>query len=236
METPDNLKHLLEPLAITAPTATDQVFHALQQAILSMQLPPGARISEAEIARQMGVSRQPVRDAFFRLSSLGFLIVRPQRATLVAPISRKAVENAVFTRTALEVECLRAAAARLDDRGRAALRANLDAQRDAHDNGDRARFHALDEAFHELLCKLSGQAHVWPMIQGQKGHMDRVRYLTLSDDRRPAVLAEHGAIVSALLGGDADRAEGVLRDHIGTIHARLAEAYQQYPTLFGDVT
>ena len=53
-------------------TATDQVYEALYDRVVNLTLPPGSRLSEAEVASQMGVSRQPVRDAFYRLSRLGF--------------------------------------------------------------------------------------------------------------------------------------------------------------------
>ncbi|CAN0581890.1 unnamed protein product, partial [Ectocarpus sp. 12 AP-2014] len=54
-------------------SATDQVFDTIYRAIVSLDLPPGAKISEVDIAGRFAVSRQPVRDAFFRLSKLGFL-------------------------------------------------------------------------------------------------------------------------------------------------------------------
>ena len=66
---------------VRAPSVADQIFATLYHRVITLELPPGARLSEAEVARQMGVSRQPVRDAFWRLSQLGFLTIRPQRAT-----------------------------------------------------------------------------------------------------------------------------------------------------------
>ena len=69
----------VEPIARTS--VTDQVFEALYRKVLLVELPPGTKLSELDVARQLGVSRQPVRDAFFRLSKLGFLQIQPQRAT-----------------------------------------------------------------------------------------------------------------------------------------------------------
>ena len=74
-------------LGLRQPTTTDRIFDELYQRIITLDLPPGARMSEAEVSRALGVSRQPVRDAFWRLSKLGFLTVRPQRATTVSPSS-----------------------------------------------------------------------------------------------------------------------------------------------------
>ncbi len=93
-----------------APSVTEQVFEELYQRVISLELPPGAKLSEVEVARHMGVSRQPVRDAFYRLSRLGLLTIRPQRATIVAPISERDVLQARFIRTAIEQETVQVAA------------------------------------------------------------------------------------------------------------------------------
>ena len=108
---------------VRAPSAADQIFAALYRQVVTLELPPGSRLSEAEVARRMGVSRQPVRDAFWRLSQLGFLTIRPQRATTVSPISERSVEQARFIRTALEVETVRLAVERRDEAALAALAA-----------------------------------------------------------------------------------------------------------------
>ena len=69
-----------------------------------MQLEPGAKISEAEIAAQFGISRQPVRDAFRRLENRRLLLIRPQRATEVRRFSMRQIEKARFIRSAIEKE------------------------------------------------------------------------------------------------------------------------------------
>ena len=86
------------------PTVADQVFDTLQQRILTLELPPHTKISEAEVSKLMNVSRQPVREAFKRLAKLGFLNIRPQSSTTVSLISEEAVLRAHFIRTALEVK------------------------------------------------------------------------------------------------------------------------------------
>jgi len=62
-------------------TAADGVFESLRNDIISLRLEPGTKLSEVEIAKQNDVSRQPVREAFIRLSNMNLLLVRPQRAT-----------------------------------------------------------------------------------------------------------------------------------------------------------
>lgn len=213
-------------------SATEQVFDALYEAVISLQLTPGTKVSEIEVAKQLGVSRQPVRDAFFRLSNLGFLAIRPQRATLITRISEKAVLDAMFVRTALELECLRAASVRLTPEYSARLHANLDKQTAELDGPDHAEFHALDDAFHALLCEIAGQPQVWRLIQEQKAHMDRVRYLTLSHMRKAEVLADHIAIVDALEAGDSAMVDARLRMHLGDIRTALVGIRKDNPDYF----
>lgn len=220
----------------TQPTvsATEQVFEALYGAIVTLRLRPGTKLSEAEIARQLAVSRQPVRDAFFRLSKLGFLQIRPQRGTLVTKIQPAAVLDAAFVRTALEVECCKLAAGRINSSEIRALREFLAAQETAVGESDPDRFHALDEAFHRALCRIGGHAHAWDLILEQKAHMDRVRYLTLSRDRQHEVIAEHARLVDAIAAGDPLAAEDRIRSHLGAIRSDLPRVAASHPEFFDE--
>lgn len=203
--------------AAPAPSATDQVFDALYSAVVTLKLPPGTKVSEVDVAHQLNVSRQPVRDAFFRLSKLGFIVIRPQRATLISKISETAIRRAVFVRTALEVECLRQIIAGDAAQSARKLQSNLADAAEALNDPEPGRFYALDEEFHRLLCNMAQQGHVWDLIREQKAHMDRLRFLTLSGERRKRVIAEHSALVEAITQADAVRSEQLLRDHLGDI-------------------
>ena len=92
-------------------TGSDLVFDQLFEQITKLELLPGTKISEAEIALSFGYSRQPVREACTRLAGLNLLLVRPQRATVVRPFSRELIANARFVRAAIELEVVRAASA-----------------------------------------------------------------------------------------------------------------------------
>lgn len=233
MTTEDIPIAVLDITPIDAPqaSATDQVFDTLYNAVVSVALPPGTKVSESEIAKQLGVSRQPVRDAFFRLSNLGFLSIKPQRATLITHISLVAVDDAVFTRTALEVECLRAALMRPNNALLTALQEQLERQHQAT-AATAAAFHKLDESFHETICNIAGRAHVWTLIKQQKAHLDRIRYLTLSPERRSVVIAEHALLVSAVETGDLATADAALRTHIEGVKAVAQKTKDQHPDYF----
>ncbi|MCB1389110.1 MAG: GntR family transcriptional regulator [Rhodobacteraceae bacterium] len=220
-------------LQAPAPSATDLVFDTLYKAVVHLELPPGSRLSEAEVAERLQVSRQPVRDAFFRLANRGFLSIRPQRATLITKISSDEVLKAAFIRLALETACIKECVHRITADDIATLRLHLARQAEIVAAQDSRAFHDADEAFHALLCEIAGQAGVWRLIQEQKGHMDRARFLSLSFNQA-AALAEHVALVNALETLDEALTLARLESHLTKIRAHLPKIRQAHPQYFED--
>ena len=141
-------------------TIGHRVFRAIKHAIVRGQLVPGHPVSEAELARQLGVSRQPVREAFIKLSEMGLVEIRPQRGTFVQLISRREVENARFIREAIEVAVVRRAAEVATAETAAPLFSLVEEQVTHGDHPDQSRFLQLDDALHQQdseLCVRMGQ-------------------------------------------------------------------------------
>src|SRR5690606_2025042 len=88
-------------------TIAMRVVGTLRDEIVTLVLKPGDAISESDIATKYGVSRQPVREAFIRLSQQGLLLIRPKRATVVKKISPDGVRQSRFIRESIEVETIR---------------------------------------------------------------------------------------------------------------------------------
>ena len=225
---PDDLPPSLLDETPPPRTVSDQLFETLYRQIVTVALPPGTRLSEVEVARSAGVSRQPVRDAFWRLSTLGLLLVRPQRATTVTRIATGAVMRARFIRTAIEVETLQLAVERFGAAEFGALDAILAAQAQAVAADARERFHALDDAFHRRIAELAGVGYVWGLVRENKAHTDRVRLLSLTSGAELA-LADHRTILAALRAGDAAGAAEAMRVHLGRISGILAGIREEHP-------
>lgn len=219
------------------PSVADQVFKVLQQRILTLELPPLTRISEADIARRMGVSRQPVREAFKRLERLGFLQIRPQSGTMVSLISEDAILQARFIRTALETHTVCTACAVFTQDDVAAMQALIDQQKAAVEVNDPQLFHRLDEDFHRAICARAGHDYVWDLILDHKAHMDRVRMLSLSSSsQQQLALSEHIAILAAIAAGDADAAAEAITRHLSRIEILIAQIKAQNHDWFVDTT
>lgn len=220
------------------PSVADAVFAELHRQILVLDLPPGSRLSEVDVARAMGVSRQPVRDAFWRLSKLGFLTIRPQRATMVSSISEEAVMQARFIRAAIEAETVRVFTERASEADLAALDEILDAQRQAAADRNRPLFHELDDRFHREICERGGNAFAWDIIRENKAHMDRVRLLSLSFASQDA-FEDHLRVMAAIRSRDPGRAMLEMRQHLGRIRSqiqRIRDENAEYFEPLADIT
>lgn len=202
------------------PSVSDAVFDELYRQILALDLPPGTRLSEVDVARAMGVSRQPVRDAFWRLSKLGFLTIRPQRATTVSNISEEAVMQARFIRSAIEAETVRVFTERASDADLAALDDILTAQRAAVADRNRALFHELDDQFHREICARGGNGFAWDIIRENKAHMDRVRLLSLAFGSQDA-FDDHLRVMEAIRSRDPEQAMSEMRAHLERIRSQI---------------
>ena len=221
----------LEPL--NRPSVADTVFDELHSQILLLELPPGTKMSEVEVAKALGVSRQPVRDAFYRLSKLGFLSIRPQRATMVSQISETAVLQARFIRNAIEAETVRTACQVLTPEDHAALDEILEKQRRAVEAGDPAIFHGLDDQFHKEICERAGLGFAWDIIRENKAHMDRVRFLSLSFASRGAY-DDHLKVMEAIRARDEDAAMGHMRVHLSRIKEQIVRIRADHRRYFAD--
>jgi DNA-binding GntR family transcriptional regulator len=109
----------------------DQVFRTLRSSIVTMRLTPATALSEQDIASRLKVSRQPVREAFIKLSEIGLVRVLPQRGTFVVKISAKAVTDARFVREAVECAIARRASEGIGKAAMDDLRGILSDQRKA---------------------------------------------------------------------------------------------------------
>lgn len=194
------------------------IYQQLRERIVSVELAPGAALSEARIAEGFGVSRTPVREAFKKLAEDGFLDVIPQVGTFVARIDLQAVRDNHFIRETLECRIVELAAARVDAPARKLLRGNLAEQSATVALGDPAAFFKADETMHLLFARTAGHENAWHVIHQAKSQLDRVRRLSLADPGRlRRRLKEHRAIVACVVAGDGASAATAMRAHLASI-------------------
>jgi DNA-binding GntR family transcriptional regulator len=214
-------------------TMAQDVARWLRHAIVTMLIPPGTMLSEQDIGRRLGVSRQPVREAFIKLAETGLLAILPQRGTRVVPISPAAVENARFIREAVECAVAREAAERLEPDCEALIAGNLDRQRKAAAAESGNDYFTLDEEFHNLLARAAGRPKAWDVIEDVKVQMDRVRWLSMKCVKRLDISHnQHEAVFGCVRRRDPDGAAEAMRAHLEDSFATLKMVRERNPELF----
>lgn len=214
-------------------SAPVQAYHALRDAIVRVDLVPGQRLSENEIAAQLGVSRTPVREAVARLRDEQLVRVVPQLGTFVSPISVAAVGDAQFVREALECAAVRRAAENAGPADLELLEQLLTDQERSRVDDDVDSFYHLDDSLHHALCDLSRHPTVWSISQRAKSHLNRVRRLSLVvPSYLPEMIDEHRQVVDAVAAHDPDAAELALRYHLRQVLRELPRIRAERPDYF----
>ena len=204
----------------------DQVKGRLLQDILAGRYPPEARIVETSLARELGVSQAPVREALRGLEALGLVEILPFRGARIRRPARAELLEAYTVRFELEALGARLGVPRLTDADLAELEALGVAMQDAAALGDSHAVAVADAEFHARLLRVSGNAtleRVWRSLEP----FSRT-YLTLvapgADAHWTADL--HAPVLDALRARDPERVVAALREHFDEVSARLAEGWQ----------
>jgi DNA-binding GntR family transcriptional regulator len=214
-------------------SAAFRVERELRRAIIDLELPPGARLSEQDLASRLGVSRQPVREALIALAKTRLVEILPQRGTSVVKISVRKIMEARFVREAIEVAVVRRACETFDREARVGVEHLLEAQEEAATDGDHDRFRRYDEMFHRALSAGAGCPLAWRTIEDIKAHMDRVCILTLPGSEAMLPLVDqHRDIMSAIDAHDPDRADQAMCHHLSVILRALPRVEAEHPELF----
>jgi len=220
-------------VAESGESAASSIEKDLRRAIIELELKPGARLSEQDIATRLGVSRQPVREALIKLANSRLIEIRPHRGTVVARISAKEMTEALFVRQSVEIAVVEKAARNFDAWQRKRINSILGQQEDAARRLDHAGFREHDEAFHIAIATGAGVGIAWIAIADMKTHMDRVCNMTLRDEadmlRR---IGEHHAIMAAIDAQDVEGARQAMSKHLASILDDLPELETQHAALF----
>lgn len=204
-------------------TLREQVFEHLREEILSNRLEPGTELNEQALSRSLGVSRGPLREALGRLASEGLVKIIPRRGATVTELTAAEFIDAYQVREALETLAIRLAVPRLQDDDMEHLRQLHEEMLEQADQGEVQAFFDANASFHQYLVDCSGNSRlqdIYRLIMTDMGRY-RARSLALRGSLAQSV-AEHSAILDAVLAGDAERASQLMADHI-EVPQRLEE-------------
>ena len=195
-----------EAVEALAPTLAAQAYLRLEELIVTARLKPGSVVSEALLARQLGIGRMPIREAIKRLDAEGLLVVLPQRGVLVSAIDPGQFRLQLETRRPIDRLLADSAARRAPRSERTELKALADEIVAAAGRGDVDTFLACDRAFDQLVAGACRNA--FPARAAAQLHAHSRRFWHAYRDERDlaASAGRHAELMRTIAAGDAEAA------------------------------
>ncbi len=210
---------MIRPLQRPVPLR-QSVYDALIDLIVGGELSPGQHMVETELARQLGVSRQPIREALHRMEAEGWVDLRPSQGAFVHVPTDSEVDELLDVRALLEAETARLAAARgVSPAQLARLREIRRDGQAAAEAGDFGTAVAANNAFHAEIAAVGGNA-VLAELADIVGRRVQWYYRMVAPERGHGSWAEHAELIETIESGDAEQAQSLARKH--TERTRLA--------------
>ncbi|MEM7693562.1 MAG: GntR family transcriptional regulator [Pseudomonadota bacterium] len=196
---------------------TKDAYGAIIAAIRAGDLLPGSAVREVSLAKTLGVSRTPVREALRQLEAEGLVVKSPRVGTVIRTLTPTEVSELYDTRAVLEGSAARFAARAASPIARdelLAINADMAAAVD-----DPARLSALNTAFHAALLAAAHNRFLVAAVEGVRKTLLILGPTTLNRPRAADAVAEHAAVLSAIRARDEMAAEAAMRRHIEGAHA-----------------
>ncbi|TWA85302.1 GntR family transcriptional regulator [Azospirillum brasilense] len=227
-----------ERLVLERNTLDSVIYKELRKRIISLSFQPGSMIYENAVADEYGVSRTPVRQAFFRLANEGLLSILPQRGAQVSHLSAAKVKEAQFIREALEVSAF-GEVARIWNKtadhsaAQAKALALIEQQRQVVREKDYVGFTELDVAFHDTVIGVLGNAMLLEMLNDVRTHLTRVRFLELQEaHHEDDAIADHVKLMRSIMANDVAGTQSLLLAHLKMIEAMRDDILKRHDILF----
>jgi DNA-binding GntR family transcriptional regulator len=207
------------------PLLSDQAYLAIRDLIVTLELAPGAVVSEADLMTRLAMGRTPVREALRSLARERLIDVYPRRGMFVAGVDARDLASLSEARAVLEPAAARLAARRLTESDKAILDqllAELDALGSTPDERDLI---TLDRRLHRFVYATARNPFLESTLDEQYTHALRIWFMAL--DRLPHLddaVKEHRDILEAIRRGDADQAAVTMAAHIDGFETSIRKA------------
>jgi len=194
---------------------SSKVYSHLKENILSGEIPAGAHLLEAQIAKQMGTSRAPIREAFLQLEADGLVEVRANHGTFVRDLSIDDVREIYTARCLIEGYAASLAAKRATHEDIERLRQSLNDVLDTAKEGDYQATVVADFNMHRIIWKMSGHKILFEILQRLENQirMFMAMQAPLFEHLYDSV-KDHKAIFEYISRGDSEAAKSSIEAHI----------------------
>ncbi len=213
-------------------TAREYALRVLKDNITSLELKPGSPISENELAKELGISRTPIREAIIDLHSALIVEIYPQKGSYISLIDSNLVEESRFLREVLDIAVIRLACQIRTDEDIAKLEENVKLQEFYLSNFDSNKIMELDNEFHKMIFTMTKKDSIYAMKNTMMIHFDRVRTLSLVCVKDTKIVMDHTMMLEAIKNRDEDGAEELVKKHLSRYHIKEEELREQYSDYF----
>jgi DNA-binding GntR family transcriptional regulator len=196
------------------------VYEALKRDILEMTLGPGEPLDETRLSRRFAMSRTPVREALVRLAAEGLVTTLPNRNTIVSAIDVATLPVYFDALTLMYRTTTRLAAMHRADDDLVAIRALQKSFARAVADADALAMIDVNRDFHLAIARAGRNPYYtafFARLLDEGRRLLRIYYSTYNDHLPRRFVEEHDAIIEAIAGRDADRADTLARDHAGQV-------------------
>ena len=189
----------------------DFAYDEIRRRIIEVELPPGKRLIERDLAAELDVSRIPLREALRLLSAEGLVVIVPGRGTIVSPFTPTDVNDLFDVRTSMETTAVELATQRATAQDMTELHHILTLGRDFHEHP--RRLTDLNVDFHSRIVKASGNKLLETLMRPLESRLRWLFHLAIDID--PVVqCTAHETIYAALERRDGQEAQRLMREHI----------------------
>lgn len=217
------LKALEQP-----PPLAKMAYHSLRDSILTGDLKPGEIYNEMALAKELGISRTPVREALLELSTHGLVTFLPRKGVIVNDPSPRDVEELFEVRRAIELAAIEKVSRSAPPCDLGPLEKSLQDQRRALSKGDFLSYMEADRLFHATLSHLANNRRMVAILENIRDLIHLIGYHALATEGRgEAVIVEHQKVLEALRSGQPSAARKALEYHLDQSRAAVDKAYAE---------
>jgi DNA-binding GntR family transcriptional regulator len=202
----------------------NQAYQELKRIILERQIPPGGKLNEGDLAKALGISRTPIREAINRLEKEGLVKIIPQRGAFVVQFTEKDIYELFLIRENLEGLAAYLAATNMSEKDLAKLESAVVGFSEPFDEKEIRRYAREDFKFHQAVVQFSEAQRLINLISTLHDYIRIFRLTTVGvSGRMKTSLDEHQELLEAFRRRKPEEAERKMRDHIRHVRDGVME-------------
>ena len=195
----------------------DQAYEILRSSVITGQLEPGRLHNEKDLARGLGISRTPVREALLDLSKEGMIVFVPRKGIMIREITRRDISDVMELRKVIESYIIESCCSKLTPEDLKRIGKIIEKQRALASKGDHEGYVEADRNFHLFLASRTGNRQLLHVMENLR---DLLHFMAIKaiayQDRMDQVLREHKRICTALEKRDQKKAKEAMFLHLDT--------------------